>query len=119
MDGALLEQALESGRKRKDAYYAARLAAGSRPPWIYCQMVLAAREKSGVLPYDDLRQFLAEETLDEFFTNALHVGLLDQTKHLSYHYQIPIPSFGATCGCCRWSRRQPERRHLVTQSLCL
>ena len=94
IDGALLEQVLESGRKRKDAYYAGRLAAASRPPWVYRQMALVAREKGGVLPYDDLRQFLAEETLDEFLTNALHVGLLAQTKHLPYHYQIPIPSFG-------------------------
>ena len=94
IDGALLEQALERGRKRKDAYYAGRLAAGSRPPWVYRQMALAASEKGGVLPYDDLRQFLAEETLDDFLTNVLHAGLLVQVQHLPYHYRIPIQSFG-------------------------
>ena len=93
INGALLEQALESGRKRKDAYYAGRLAAGTRSPWVYRQMAQAAREKGGVLPYDDLRQFLAEETLDDFLTNALHAGLLVQVQHLPYHYRIPIPSF--------------------------
>ena len=94
IDGTLLEQTLESGRKRKDAYYAGRLAAGSRPPWVYRQMALAASEKGGVLPHDDLRQFLAQESLEEFLANALHAGLLAETKHLPYHYQIPIPSFG-------------------------
>ncbi len=89
-----LEQALAQGRERKEEYYAERLAAGSRPPWVYRQMALAAQQKGGVLPYDDLRQFLAEESLDEFLINALHAGLLTQLKHLPYHYRIPIPSFG-------------------------
>ena len=89
-----LDEALAAAEEYKREYYAGRLAAASRPPWVYRQMALAAGEKGGVLPYDDLRKFLAEETLDEFLTNALHVGLLAQTKDLPYHYQIPIPSFG-------------------------
>ncbi len=94
LDSGHLDEAMATAEEYKREYYAGRLAAGSRPPWVYRQMALAAGEKGGVLPHDDLRQFLAEESLDEFLTNALHVGLLAQTKHLPYHYQIPIPSFG-------------------------
>ena len=94
IDSGHLDGAVAAAEEYKREYYAGRLAAASRPPWVYRQMALAAGEKGGVLPYDDLRKFLAEETLDEFLTNALHVGLLAQTKDLPYHYQIPIPSFG-------------------------
>ncbi len=94
IDSVHLDEAMAAAEAYKREYYAGRLAAGFRPPWVYRQMALAARERGGVLPYDDLRQFLAEETLDDFLTNALHVGLLAQTKELPYHYQIPIPSFG-------------------------
>ncbi len=94
MNASRLEEALALGRERKEAYYAGRLAAGSRPPWVYRQMALAAQQKGGVLPYDDLRPFLAEESLDEFLTHALHAGLLAPVKQLPYHYRIPIPSLG-------------------------
>ncbi len=94
IDSGHLDEAMAAAEEYKREYYAGRLAAGSRPPWVYRQMALAAREKGGVLPHDDLRQFLAQENLDEFLTNALHVGLLAETKHLPYHYRIPIPSFG-------------------------
>ncbi len=89
-----LEKALALGRERKEAYYAGRLAAGARPPWAYRQMARVDQQKGGVLPLDDLRQFLAEESLEDFLTNALHAGLLAQVKQLPYHYRIPIPSFG-------------------------
>lgn len=91
---ACLDEAMTAAMEYKNEYYAGRLAAGSRPPWVYRQMALVAEEKGGVLPYDDLRQFLSEETLDDFLTNALRAGLLAQTKDLPYHYRIPIPSFG-------------------------
>ncbi len=94
MEAAGLEQAMALAEESKREDYAARLAAGSRPPWVYRQMALAAQQKGGVLPYDDLRPFLAEESLDEFLTHALHAGLLAPVKQLPYHYRIPIPSFG-------------------------
>ena len=101
IDGALLEQALESGRKRKDAYYAGRLAAGTQDPGLYKQVALAAEtHPNGILPRATLRDLTSSElensqdSFDDFLANALHVGLLAQTKDLPYHYQIPIPSFG-------------------------
>ncbi len=94
MEAAGLEQAMALAEESKREYYAGRLAAGSRPPWVYQQMALAAQQKGGVLPYDDLRPFLAEESLDEFLTHALHAGLLAPVKQLPYHYRIPIPSLG-------------------------
>ena len=94
IDSGYLGEAMAAAEEYKREYYAGRLAAASRPPWVYRQMALVAREKGGVLPYDDLRQFLADDTLDDFLTNALHAGLLAQVKNLPYHYRIPIPSFG-------------------------
>ncbi len=101
IDVAVLEQALESGRKRKDAYYAGRLAAGTQDPGLYKQIALAAETRpNGVLPRAILRDLTSselensQESFDDFLANALHVGLLAQTKDLPYHYQIPIPSFG-------------------------
>ncbi len=95
-----LEKALERGRERKDAYYAGRLAAGSRPPRIYRKMALVAGENGGVLSCDDIESLIEEmlgktgETLDNFLTDALHAGLLAPMKELPYHYRIPVPSFG-------------------------
>ncbi len=101
INGALLEEALESGRKRKDAYYAGRLAAGTQDPGLYKQIALAAETRpNGILPRATLRDLTSfeldnsQDSFDDFLTNALHVGLLSQTKDLPYHYHIPIPSFG-------------------------
>ena len=101
IDGAHLEQALESGRERKDAYYAGRLAAGTHDPALYKQLALAAESRpEGILPREALRGLTqsalqnSQGNFDDFLTNALHAGLLAQTKHLPYHYQIPILSFG-------------------------
>jgi len=90
----LLGLALEHGRERKNAYYSGRLAAGSRPPWVYREMALTAMEKDGVLSYDDLRQFSTGSRPENFLANALHAGLLAPLKDLPYHYCIPIPSLG-------------------------
>lgn len=95
VDAARLGEAVAAAEEYKREYYAGRLEAASGPPWTYREMALAAREKGGVLPHDDLRPFLGDdEKLDDFVTNALHAGLLAQTKELPYHYRIPIPSFG-------------------------
>ncbi len=100
IDETLLEQALESCRKRKDAYYAGRLAAGFSRAWVYRSLALAAEEKGGELSYDRI-ELLTEEvrgktgqSMDDFLTNALHAGLLAPSRDIPDHYQIPIPSFG-------------------------
>ncbi len=100
IESALLEQALERGKERKDNYYAARLAAGSNRAWVYKELALAAAERGGALSYD-LIASLTEgardrmgETPAEFLNNALHVGLLAPVVGIPDHYRIPIPSFG-------------------------
>ncbi len=100
IDGALLEQALESGRKRKDAYYAGRLAAGTGRSWVYKGLALAAEKNGGILTYDGIESLTEEvrgktgETMEDFLTRALHAGLLSPTREIHDHYRIPIPSFG-------------------------
>ncbi len=100
IDGSLLERALESGRERKDAYYAGRLAAGSSRAWVYRELALAAQERGGELSHDRI-ELLTEgvrgktgKSMDEFLTNALHAGLLAPSREIPDHYKIPIPSFG-------------------------
>ncbi len=100
IDGTLLEQALESGRKRKDAYYAGRLAAGSSRAWVYRGLALAAEERGGELSYDRI-ELLTEEmrgktgqSMEDFLTNALHAGLLAPSRDIPDYFRIPIPSFG-------------------------
>ncbi len=100
IDGALLERALASGRERKDAYYAERLAAGSGRAWVYRGLALAAEENDDELSYDRIESLTeavrgkAGQAMDDFLTNALHAGLLAPSRDLPDHYRIPIPSFG-------------------------
>ena len=100
IDGTLLEQVLESGRKRKDAYYAGRLAAGSSRAWVYRGLALAAEENDDELSYDRIESLTEEvrgktgQSMDDFLTNALHAGLLAPSRDIPDHYRIPIPSFG-------------------------
>ncbi len=88
-----LHTAMAAAGECKKEYYAGRLAAGSKPPWVYRELALAAKARGGVLAYDDLRRFADEQELDDFLTNALHSGLLAPIKDLPYHYRVPIPSF--------------------------
>ena len=96
----LLEQALERGRERKDAYYSDRLAAGSGRAWVYRRLALAAEEHDGKLSYDGIESLTENarrktgEAMDDFLTNALHAGLLAPARDIPDHYRIPIPSFG-------------------------
>ncbi len=101
IDSGHLDEAMAAAEEYKREYYAGRLAAGTQDPGLYKQIALAVESRpEGILPREALR-VLAQSALqnsqsnfDDFLTNALHVGLLAQTKDLPYHYQIPIPSFG-------------------------
>ena len=55
----------KSGTGRVPTMPVGLLSAPDRP-WGYRLMALATREKGGVLPYDELRQFLAEKDLGRF-----------------------------------------------------
>ncbi|MYB35630.1 MAG: hypothetical protein F4X92_11070 [Gammaproteobacteria bacterium] len=95
-----IQKALEDGQRRKENYYASRLAACSHEPSLYRQIALAVHEApDGVLSRSSLRsmvQPLLEDpqmTFDGFLKNALHTGVLAETRKIPKHYQIPIPSF--------------------------
>ncbi len=101
IDSGHLDEAMAAAEEYKREYYAGRLAAGTQDPGLYKQIALAAETRpNGVLPRATLRDLASSElensqdSFDDFLVNALHVGLLAQTKDLPYHYQIPIPSFG-------------------------
>ena len=101
MDSGHLDEAVAAAEEYKREYYAGRLAAGTQDPGLYKQIALAAETRpNGILPRATLRDLVSSEleksqdSFDDFLANALHVGLLAQTKDLPYHYQIPIPSFG-------------------------
>ena len=101
IDAARLDEAVAAAEEYKREYYAGRLAAGTQDPGLYKQIALAAESSpEGILPREALRgltQFALEKSqgnFDDFLTNALHAGLLAQTKDLPFHYRIPIPSFG-------------------------
>ena len=104
LERQLLEQALQRGEERKNAYYAGRVEAGSSRVWVYKQLALAAGKKEGamadILSYDEI-DLLSEsaplrknESVDEFLTNALHAGLLAPAPDVLDHYKIPIPALG-------------------------
>lgn len=98
--GNLLDAAIEEGRKRKQSYYAMILSRCSGQPWVYRKLALIAGEKDGILSWDEiheLTQFARNErgqSTDEFLTDALHAGVLMETRELPKHYRIPVPSFG-------------------------
>lgn len=89
-----LDEAMAAAEEFKNEYYAGRLAASSRPPWVYRELALAAEANDGVLTYDELRQFTAEESMDEFLANTLHAGLLTPACNIPGHYKFPIPALG-------------------------
>ena len=95
-----IQEALDDGQRRKENYYATRLAACSQEPFIYKQIALAAGETpNGILSRSRLRSMtgsLLEDSqmaFDDFLRNALHAGVLMETRKIPKHYQIPIPSF--------------------------
>ncbi len=101
IDSRHLDEAMTAAEEYKREYYAGRLAAGTQDPGLYKQVALAAESSpEGILSRPVLRNLMlsalenSQGNFDDFLANALHVGLLAQTKHLPYHYQIPIPSFG-------------------------
>ncbi|MCY4356283.1 MAG: hypothetical protein OXD01_02060, partial [Gammaproteobacteria bacterium] len=96
----LLSQALELGKEKKEQYYHTRLKACSEDPWLYKELALAARQRDGVLSRNEISKLTREIhdekglSVNEFLINALHAGILMESKDLAKHYMIPIPSFG-------------------------
>ncbi len=88
------------GQERKNDYYASRLDAYSGRPWVYKELAKAAEDGNGLLSWDEIdnisermRNKMGLSTYN-FLTDALHAGVLMDSKSLPDHYKIPIPSFG-------------------------
>ncbi|MCY4314473.1 MAG: hypothetical protein OXD44_12460 [Gammaproteobacteria bacterium] len=98
--GELLELALEEGRKSKENYYDMILRRCSAQPWIYKKLAQIAKDRSGILRLDDILQVAQHARtkkgvpVDDFLTDALHAGVLIETRHPPSRYQIPVPSLG-------------------------
>ncbi len=97
----LLEEALKDGKERKESYYASRLRSCAFYPGFYKKIALAANDTpNGVLSRLRLEELIvpllrdSQTQFDDFLTNALHAGVLMETKEIPQHYWIPIPSFG-------------------------
>lgn len=94
----LLPQASRQGQALKDEYYAFRLAACSGRSWVYKALAIAAKERKGVLSWDEIDRLTRHarsrtgQSIDDFLVDALHAGVLMPTKNLLDHYQIFIPS---------------------------
>ncbi|MCY4150141.1 MAG: hypothetical protein OXF73_12495 [Gammaproteobacteria bacterium] len=96
----LLERVLDEGQKRKESYYAMILRRCSGQPWIYKKLALVAREKNDILGLDEIF-CIAEHArtkrgkpVEDFLTEALHAGVLIETREPPNFYRIPIPSLG-------------------------
>ncbi len=98
--GELLEYAIEEGRKSKENYYDMILRRCSAQPWIYKKLALIAKDGDGILRLDDILQIAQYARtrkgtpVDDFLTDALHAGVLIETRHPPSRYQIPVPSLG-------------------------
>ncbi len=104
----LLKQVLEEGQKRKESYYAMIIRRCSGQLWIYKKLAMMAREKNNLLSLDDILH-IAEfarnkkaEPIEDFLTEALHAGVLIETREPPNRYQIPIPSL------CDYLQSLPE-----------
>ena len=91
---------LDEGQKRKESYYAMILRRCSGQPWIYKKLALVAREKNDILGLDEIF-CIAEHArtkrgkpVEDFLTEALHAGVLIETREPPNFYRIPIPSLG-------------------------
>ncbi len=96
----LLLRAIRLGKELKEEYYTHRLAACSGEPWVYKKLAQEAQDRNGVLSWDEideLTQFARskkQQSTDDFLIDALHAGVLVETRKLPKHYEIPIPSLG-------------------------
>jgi len=96
----LLEHVLQEGRKSKENYYDMILRRCSAQPWIYRQLAMAAEKNEGILDLDCILQIAQHARtrkgtpMDDFLTDALHAGVLIETRHPPSCYQIPVPSLG-------------------------
>jgi len=99
LDGNLLPQALELGRKLKNEYYVSRLKRCSEDPSVYQNLALeAGKVPDGALSRSKLRDLIDSllehpADFDDFLSNALHAGVLMESEELPKYYRIPIPSF--------------------------
>ena len=77
----LIEQAVEKGIDRKNAYYLGRVEAGSNRAWVYKQLALAAGKVAGelvdTLSYDEVDRLTENartrkgESIDEFLDQRI------------------------------------------------
>ncbi|MCY4358670.1 MAG: ATP-binding protein [Gammaproteobacteria bacterium] len=96
----LLQQAVELGKEKKKQYYYTRLKACSGRVWVYKELAKVAGDSNGLLSWDEIdnisermRNKMGLSTND-FLTDALHAGVLMESKSLPDYYKVPIPSFG-------------------------
>ncbi|MCY4312093.1 MAG: ATP-binding protein [Gammaproteobacteria bacterium] len=95
-----LEQALHNARDRKEDYYRMILRRCSGQSWIYKQLVLAADQNDGLLNIDQILNIAqyartkSGEPVKDFLTDALHAGVLMESRDNPGSYHIPIPSLG-------------------------
>ncbi|MCY4274161.1 MAG: ATP-binding protein [Gammaproteobacteria bacterium] len=95
-----LKQALHNAQDRKETYYRMILRRCSGQSWIYKKLVLLADQNDGLLSLDqilNIAQYARTkdgETVKNFLTDALHAGVLMESRDSPSNYHIPIPSFG-------------------------
>lgn len=95
-----LEQALHNAQNRKEDYYRMILRRCSGQSWIYKKLALSADQNDGLLSLDqilDIAQYAKTkrgEPVQNFLTDALHAGVLMESRNNPSNYHIPIPSFG-------------------------
>ena len=100
INGGLLEQALEGAQQHKESYYAMILRRCSGQLWVYKKLGMVAREKNGILSLDEILRIAKfartrqGKPVEDFLTDALHAGVLIETREPPNRYRIPIPSFG-------------------------
>ncbi len=93
-----LEQALHNARDRKEDYYRMILRRCSGQSWIYRQLVLTADQNDGLLNIDQILNLAQDartkrgDPVNDFLKDALHAGILMESRDSPGNYHIPIPS---------------------------
>jgi len=100
LNRGLLSKVLHLGQEMKEEYYASRLRACTQDLSVYKRIAIALNEQTdGTLSRSKLRRLTApllqnSTTFDDFLSNALHVGILEEKPKVPQYFRIPIPSFG-------------------------
>ncbi|MYB34521.1 MAG: ATP-binding protein [Gammaproteobacteria bacterium] len=95
-----LDQALHNAQGRKEDYYRMILRRCSGQSWIYKQLALATDHNDGLLNIDQIFNIAQHaktkcgEPVKDFPTDALHAGVLMESRDRPGNYYIPIPSLG-------------------------